>query len=85
MADREVPLFLIVQILLWTLLAVCVFCAVLSALKGRWILFLLGFPFALFWIMGAIREPSPGSYLGRRAAEQEVSADGNDVEPAPGG
>ena len=75
-------MFLISQVILWTLFAVCVLCAVLSAMKGRWGFFLLGFPFALFWIMGAIREPKPGSFLARRAAKKDVGADGSTAHNA---
>ena len=68
-------MFVVFEIVLWTLFAFCVLCGVVSALKGRWGFVLLGLVFALFWIMGAIREPRPDSFWARRFLNEEVTAD----------
>lgn len=57
------------DIVFWVFLAfTAVFMAVIAtitALKGRWVLFLLGFPTGFAWLVGALLKAKPGSRWSR--------------------
>jgi hypothetical protein len=40
--------------------------AVLSAMKGKWVFFILGWFSGIFWIIGAARLAKPNSYWAKR-------------------